>query len=67
MESTDTFLGWQFGMTLIAGLAIAVWLLLRVQRSRAKRGEEGHVSTPTMDRVAGERAVGDHVSGTRTD
>lgn len=64
---TESFVGWQFGMTLIVGLALAVWLLMRVQKSRQKRGEEGHVSTPTMDREVGDRSVGDRVPGKRVD
>jgi hypothetical protein len=65
--STDFFLNWQFGMTLVVGLALAAWLLLRVQRQRHQRGEEGHVSTPTADRAAGDRAIGDRVPGQRVD
>lgn len=64
---TGTFVNWQFGMTLIVGLALAVWLLMRVQKSRHRRGEEGHVSTPTKDREAGDRSVGDRVPGQRVD
>lgn len=44
--STDFFLSWQFGFTLILALAIGIWQLVSVRRSRAKRGESGHVSHP---------------------
>ncbi len=44
--STDFFLSWQFGMTLLAVRAIGIWQLVSVRRSRAKRGESGHVSHP---------------------
>ena len=44
--SWDFFLSWQFGMTLLAALAIGVWQFFSIRRSRAKRGEEGHVSHP---------------------
>ena len=36
---TDTFLSWQFGMTLILVLAVAIFMFMRARRSQAKRGE----------------------------
>jgi hypothetical protein len=36
---TESFIGWQFGMTLIAVLAVAAFLFFRVRRSQQKRGE----------------------------
>ena len=43
---TDFFLSWQFGMTLLAALAIGIWQFVSIRRSRAKRGEEGPVAHP---------------------
>ena len=37
---TDTFLSWQFGMTLILVLAVAILMFMRARRSQAKRGEQ---------------------------
>jgi hypothetical protein len=37
--SLDFFLSWQFGMTLLAALAIGVWQFYLIRRSRARRGE----------------------------
>ncbi len=37
---TESFIGWQFGMTLIAVLAIGIFLFLRAKRSQQKRGEQ---------------------------
>lgn len=42
----EFFLSWQFGMTLLAALAIGIWQWNSVKRSREKRGESGHVSHP---------------------
>ena len=42
----EFFLSWQFGMTLVAALAIGLWQYNSVKRSREKRGESGHVSHP---------------------
>lgn len=36
MGTTDFFLSWQFGFTLLAALGIGVWQLWRVQRAKAK-------------------------------
>ncbi|MEN0075540.1 MAG: hypothetical protein AAGC69_14225 [Paracraurococcus sp.] len=44
--SWDFFLSWQFGMTLVAALAIGIWQFLSIRRSRAKRGEEKPVEHP---------------------
>ena len=45
--STAFFLSWQFGFTLILALAIGIWQFVSIRRSRAKRGESGHVSHPS--------------------
>jgi len=42
----DIFLSWQFGMTLVAAVAIGIWQMRSVRRSREKRGESGHVGHP---------------------
>lgn len=48
--NTDMFLSWQFGMTLIAVLAIAVFMLMRVRRSQQRRGEQpGEVTATRHD------------------
>lgn len=45
---TDTFVSWQFGMTLIAVLAVGIFMFMRARRSQAKRGEEpGQVTGTT--------------------
>jgi hypothetical protein len=44
--SWDFFLSWQFGMTLVAALAIGIWQIVSIRRSRARRGEEGHTAHP---------------------
>lgn len=46
----EFFLSWQFGMTLLAALAIGIWQLRSIKRSREKRGEAGHVSHPPAER-----------------
>jgi|1186.fasta_scaffold1011250_2 membrane protein implicated in regulation of membrane protease activity len=44
---TWNFVGWQFAMTFIAVLAIAIFLFMRVRRSQQRRGEEpGKISVP---------------------
>jgi hypothetical protein len=48
METWD-FVGWQYGMTAILVLAIAIFMLMRVRRSQQKRGEHAG------DVVVGER------------
>jgi hypothetical protein len=42
----DFFLSWQFGMTLVAALAIGVWQFFSIKRSRDKRNEHGHMPHP---------------------
>lgn len=42
----EFFLSWQFGMTLLAALAIGIWQYRSIKRSRDKRGEHGHVGHP---------------------
>lgn len=42
---TDSFVSWQFGFTLLAALAIAVWMFMRVQRSR-KKDEQSSLAAP---------------------
>ena len=42
----EFFVSWQFGMTLLAALAIGVWQWNSIKKSREKRGESGHVSHP---------------------
>lgn len=45
---TDTFVSWQFGMTLILVLAVGIWMFMRARRSQTKRGEEpGQVTGTT--------------------
>ena len=46
----EFFLSWQFGMTLVAALAIGVWQYWSIKRSRDKRGEAGHVGHPPPQR-----------------
>ena len=46
----EFFLSWQFGMTLVAVLAIGIWQMRSIRRSREKRGEAGHVSHPPMQK-----------------
>ena len=48
----EIFLSWQFGMTLVAAAAIGIWQYRSITRSRAKRGESGHVSHPPMEKNA---------------
>lgn len=47
--SWDVFLSWQFGMTLLAVVAIGIWQFRSIRRSRERRGEHGHVSHPPPD------------------
>ena len=53
---TETFVGWQFGMTLVAVLLVGIWLYLRVrrrqQRSGQKPGEVLATKHPTRDETA---------------
>lgn len=44
--SLDSPIGWLIAVTLLAVLAFGVWQYFKVQRSREKRGEHGHVSHP---------------------
>lgn len=46
----EFFLSWQFGMTLMAALALGLWQYRSIKRSRDKRGEVGHVSHPPAQR-----------------
>lgn len=47
---TDSFVNWQFGMTLLVVLAIAAFMLMRVRKSQARRGEEpGQVDITRTD------------------
>lgn len=39
--STDIFLSWQFGMTLIAVLAVGIWQYLRIRRSQQRDAATG--------------------------
>lgn len=52
---TDTFVGWQWGVTLLIALGIAVYLYMRVQRSR-KRDAQAESLARTGDRQAERRA-----------
>lgn len=52
---TESFVGWQFGMTLIAVLLIGLYLFMRVRRSQKKHGEHAGEATVSPERV-GDRA-----------
>ncbi|MFL5337010.1 MAG: hypothetical protein ACJ8H8_28480 [Geminicoccaceae bacterium] len=44
---TWNFVGWQYGMTVVLVLAIAIFMYMRVRRSQRRRGEEpGKISVP---------------------
>lgn len=45
----ENFLGWQFGMTLLAVLGLGIWGYFNIKRSRERRGEHGHISHPPPD------------------
>ena len=47
---TDTFVSWQFGMTLILVLAVAIFMYMRSRRSQQKRGEAPGEVTGTTAR-----------------
>jgi hypothetical protein len=46
---SNSLIFWLFAFTLLAALAIGVWQWRSIKRSRAMRGEHGHVSHPPPD------------------
>ncbi len=55
METTTGFIGWQFGVTFLLVVIVAVWLFMRVRRSQARRGEQpgvaGTMAAPPKQRT----------------
>ena len=45
--TTDMFISWQFGMTLILVLLVAIFLLRRVRQSQERRREPAGAARPT--------------------
>ena len=46
---SDNLIFWLFAFTLLAVLAAGIWQWRSIKRSRATRGEHGHVSHPPPD------------------
>lgn len=46
---SDNLIFWLFASTLLAVLAAGIWQWRSIKRSRAIRGEHGHVSHPPPD------------------
>jgi hypothetical protein len=55
METDTGFIGWQFGVTFLLVLVVAVWMFMRVRRSQSRRGEQpgvpGTMAAPPEQRT----------------
>ena len=60
---TESFIGWQFGMTLIAVLLFGLWLFMRIRRRQSldaearQHGQPEKHSALAQSAHAGERAA----------